>query len=59
MKEVKVGVGIRYETTANINDEDGLTNGSSCLVQKITYLTEQNPIPSIVWVQIDSNIAGA
>ena len=49
-KEVELAIGMKYDLTANIGVEDGLTNGASCEVKFIEYKTE-TPRPSIVWVR--------
>ena len=53
---VELAVGMKYDLTANIDVDDGLTNGSSCEVRLIEYKTN-TPRPSIVWVKfIDEKI---
>ena len=42
----------RYQITANIDVDDGLTNGAGCIVKKFQFLTSSR-VPSIVWVQFD------
>ncbi len=57
MKELPLAVNCRYQCTLNIDTEDGLTNGSSGVVRKLDFRTD-NPIPSIVWLEFDSNDIG-
>jgi hypothetical protein len=58
MYELQIAVDMRYETIANISVEDGITNGAGCVVKKIQYLQEDNPIPSVIWVLFDEPKAG-
>ncbi len=53
VKHLEVALGMKYEIVANIDVEDGLTNGAGCTITKIQYLQPENPIPSILWVQFD------
>lgn len=55
-KEVELAIGMKYDLTANIEVEDGLTNGASSEVKLMEYKTKM-PRPSIVWVKFtDDNI---
>jgi hypothetical protein len=36
-KHVELAVGMKYDITANIDVEDGITNGSSCEVKFIDF----------------------
>lgn len=36
-KNLQVGVGVQYELCVNINVEDGMTNGSPCIVQMLDF----------------------
>ena len=56
--ELQLAVGLRYETVANINVEDGITNGSGCVLKRIHYKQQNNPLPSILWVQFDKDKVG-
>ncbi len=54
MKELPLAVNCRYQCTLNIETEDGLTNESSGVLRKLGFRTD-DPIPSIVWLEFDSN----
>ena len=54
---LRVGEGLRYEMTNNIDVEDGLTNGSGCQLQCIQHLTD-SAVPSILWVKFDHSAVG-
>ncbi|KAJ8048298.1 ATP-dependent DNA helicase PIF1 [Holothuria leucospilota] len=58
MLSLPVAVDSIYETVANIDVNDGITNGSSCIVKHIQYLDINNPKPSIIWVQFDKETVG-
>jgi hypothetical protein len=58
IKHLEVAVDMQYETNANISVEDGITNGSGCLIRKIQYISPHNPVPSIIWVQFDEAKVG-
>ena len=49
---------MRYETVINISVEDGITNGSGCVVKKIHYIQPTIPIPSVIWVLFDDERVG-
>ncbi|XP_071810917.1 uncharacterized protein [Apostichopus japonicus] len=53
-----IAVENKYETVVNVDVDDGITNGSSCVVKKLQYLDSNNPRPSIIWVQFDNLEAG-
>ena len=42
-----------YDLTVNVNTEDGLANGASCVIKYIDYRKANNSRPSIIWVQFD------
>lgn len=42
-----------YDLTVNINTEDGLANGASCVVKFIEYSQSEKDRPSIIWVLFD------
>ncbi|KAJ8049533.1 ATP-dependent DNA helicase pfh1 [Holothuria leucospilota] len=46
------------ETVANIDVQDGITNGSACIIKHIQYLQHNNTKPSIIWVQFDKERVG-
>ena len=47
-----------YDLTVNINTEDGIANGDSCVVKLIEYKQAETARPSIIWVQFDDAKAG-
>ncbi|MCG8076810.1 MAG: AAA family ATPase [Candidatus Thiodiazotropha taylori] len=52
-KLLKMAVGMVYDITVNINVEDGLTNGSTCVAKYIEHKMEATDRPSIIWVLFD------
>lgn len=56
--EVELAVGMKYDLTANIDVNDGLSNGSSSVLRLIEYKTDSNR-PSIVWVEFDDEKIGS
>ena len=56
--ELNLAVSLRYDITINILVEDGLTNGTSCILKKIQYLEVHNSIPSVLWVLFDNKRIG-
>ena len=55
---LKVAVGLCYETTHNISVHDGICNGTPCILRKIHYLENNNPIPSCLWVEFPESSIG-
>ena len=55
---VSVGVGLKYEITANLGTSDGLTNGTTCTVKFIDRRQPETTRPSIIWVELDEQNAG-
>ena len=53
MKSLTVVVGMIVVITANVDVEDGLTNGASGVVKYIDYRMEGTNRPSIIWVLFD------
>ena len=56
---VNLTTNLQYDITVNINTEDGLTNGTTCIVKYIDFRKQNttNKRPSIVWVSTnDSNV---
>ena len=53
MKSFTVVVGMIVVMTANVEVEDGLTNGASGVVKYIDYRMEGTNLPSIIWVLFD------
>ena len=46
-------VNIIYDLTVNVNTEDGLANGATCVLKFIDYRQVGTPRPSILWVQFN------
>ena len=57
-ENLKVAVGLCYVTTHNILVNDGICNGTPCILRKIHYLEKNNPIPSCLWVEFPENRIG-
>lgn len=43
----------------NVDVEDGLTNGTSCIVKKLDFRVENSSRCSIIWVEFESLLIGA
>ena len=56
--ELNLAVSLRYDVTINILVEDGLTNGTACILKKIQYLEVHNTVPSVLWVLFDNKKVG-
>ena len=53
---VPIAVGQEYEISVNLSVDDGLMNGSPCVVVKLDYVREESRakcIPDIVWVDFN------
>jgi len=57
-KELKLVINIPTEITNNVNVEDGITNGSACVVKKFDYRVHGSERVSIVWVEFDDKHSG-
>ena len=55
---LQVGKGLRYDITCNINVQDGLVNGTSCILRHIQYI-ENSTKPAIMWVKFDQPATGS
>ena len=53
MKSLTVVVGMIVVHTANVDVEDGLTNGATGVVKHIDFRMEETNRPSIIWVLFD------
>ncbi|XP_045212441.2 ATP-dependent DNA helicase pif1-like [Mercenaria mercenaria] len=53
-----VVVGMLYDLTVNIDTENELTNGASCVVKDIEYKQAETNKPSIIWVRFDNPLIG-
>ena len=58
MKSLTVVVGMIVVHTANVDVEDGLTNGATGLVKQIDFRMEGANRPSIIWVLFDDPQVG-
>ena len=58
MKSLTVVVGMIVVHTANVDVEDGLTNGATGVVKKIDFRMEGTNRPSIIWVLFDDPRVG-
>ena len=50
-EKLKVAVELYYDTTHNISVDDGICNGTPCVLKKIEYFDKNNHIPSVLWVE--------
>ena len=48
---------MKYEITSNIDTEDGLTNGTECILQKIEYKPGTQK-PSLLWMEFPDQNTG-
>lgn len=46
-------LGVPTEITNNVSVQDGVTNGSSCIIRHFEYLVEGSKRVSIIWVEFD------
>ena len=53
-----VAVDLCYDTTHNIAVNDGICNGTPCILKKIHYFESENRIPSCLWVQFPDESIG-
>ena len=58
MKSLTVVVGMIVVHTANVDVEDGLTNGATGVVKQIDFRMEGINRPSIIWVLFDDPRVG-
>ncbi|XP_053391621.1 uncharacterized protein LOC128554361 [Mercenaria mercenaria] len=56
--QLLVVVGMIYDLTVNVDTEDGLANGASCIVKHLEYKQVETNRPSVIWVQFDEANAG-
>ena len=54
---LKVALGLQYDTTHNISIEDGICNGTPCVLKKIHYM-HLSTIPSCLWVEFPERSIG-
>ena len=58
MKSLTVVVGMIAVMTANVDEEDGFTNGASDVVNHTDYSLEGTNRPCIIWVLFDDPRTG-
>ena len=58
MQSLTVVVGMIVVHTANVDVEDGLTNGATCVVKQIDFRMERTNRPSTIWVLFDDPRVG-
>ena len=58
MKSLTVVVGMIVVATANVDVEDGFTNGATGVVKQIDFRMEGTNRPSIIWVLFDDPRVG-
>ena len=56
-KLLEVSVELRYEVSLNVDTDDGITNGASCVIKSIR-LDRSNTAKGIIWVQFDDSDVG-
>lgn len=56
--ELFLVIGIAAEITSNVNVQDGITNGASCVIKQFEYRVEGSTRCSIIWVQFDDEKIG-
>lgn len=56
--ELFLVIGIAAEITSNVNVQDGITNGASCIIKQFDYRVEGSTRCSIIWVQFDDEKIG-
>lgn len=49
---------IAAEITNNVNVQDGITNGASCVIKQFDYRVEGSTRCSIIWVEFDDGNIG-
>ena len=57
-KVLHAGIGPPFELCLNIDVEDGLTNGTPCVLRKFDYRVEMSSRCSIIWVEFEDSLTG-
>ena len=57
-KKLTLGIGLAAEISLNIDTEDGLTNGSACIIKKFDFRVPGSPRCSVIWVEFDEELTG-
>ncbi len=55
--ELKVGVGLMYAVSCNLQTSDGLINGAECQMKKIEY-RQGTELPAVLWVKFADETIG-
>ena len=59
-RKLCVAVGLIYSISCNLNREDGLINGATCILKKIQKMENvSEALPKILWVEFSGNMIGA
>ena len=57
-KRLTLGIGVPCDICLNIDVDDGLTNGASCVVRNFDFRVSGSKRCSIVWVEFDDKLVG-
>ena len=57
-KFLHLAIGPPYELCVNVCVEDGLTNGTSCVLKKFDFRVENSDRCSIIWVELENKSSG-
>ena len=57
-KFLHLAIGPQYELCVNVCVEDGLTNGTSCVLKKFDFRVENSDRCSIIWVELENKSSG-
>ena len=55
---LEIAIGLRYDIVANLDIEDGLVNGASCVAKKVECRLTTTNRPSIIWVLFEQEKIG-
>lgn len=58
-KCLNLAIGPPFELCLNVCVEDGLTNGTSCVIKMFEYIVKHSERLSIAWVELDNSASGA
>ena len=54
-----LAIGMIYDITVNLDVNDGIANGSTCMIKCIEHRVPETARPSIVWVLFNDNSVGS
>lgn len=57
-KILRLGIGLPGEICVNVDTEDGVTNGASCVIKKFDFRVRGSSRCSIIWVKFDDETIG-